>query len=139
MPDAVALTNHNRQMNCLSYRVRCELQEMGGMVGPLAIELWRQTYMPMLRELFQRTGSIRNCGTLPHGRSLLAQHRAGRLTIPLRYRAEVDAMGGLGPTDLEDEWTTIFLPALREFYQNHGHLEVPPDTPIIGNLVQSLG
>ena len=105
--------------------------------------LYDKKYMPKFREFYSKHGHLNAPCDYPIIGRVVDKIRSRRQFIPNQFEAELADMGGISmenqvKAQAITRWENNYMPHLREFYSNHGHLNVPASYPIIGSLLQRI-
>ena len=105
-------------------------------------EIWRVEYMPKFRDYHKDNGHINVSQSHPVLGSLVNVIRTGHTTIPPQYEDELVGMGldvrNQCTVKRDERWEKWYMPAFRDFYEKHEHINAPRPHPVLGSLVHSI-
>jgi hypothetical protein len=105
-------------------------------------ELWETVYMPAFRDFHKEHGHPNAAQSHPVIGKLMNSVRTGNTAIPPQHEDELMEMG----LDLRNQhivqrnemWETKYIPAFRDHYKEHEHVNAMRSHPVLGNLVHSI-
>ena len=117
------------------------VQAVAGAYDPIAairkktFVTFRDTLMPLLREFFDINGDLDVPQNTPIIGSAVSRIRQGGY-VPEEFRAELELMGWIDNAR-SHRWVQK-LKLLREFFDEHGHINVPQSYPCIGHTIANI-